>query len=80
MSAHGNQVGTHTEAIESPLPTANLADKKINGLKPDKDLVESWDKKVPGFGIRVSPKGRGHYASICRCGATKVWPLSGCIA
>jgi integrase len=40
------------------MPTANLTDRKIASLKPDKDLVEWWDEKTPGFGIRVSPKGK----------------------
>jgi hypothetical protein len=40
------------------LPTANLTDRKIDSLKPGKEIVEWWDKKVPGFGIRVSPKGK----------------------
>jgi integrase len=40
------------------MPTANLTDRKIDSLKPGKDLVEWWDEKTPGFGIRVSPKGK----------------------
>jgi len=40
------------------MPTANLTDRKIASLKAEKDLVEWWDEKTPGFGIRVSPKGK----------------------
>jgi hypothetical protein len=40
------------------MPTDNLTDRKIDSLKPGTDIVEWWDKKVPGFGIRVSPKGK----------------------
>lgn len=40
------------------MPTAILTDRKIDSLKPGKEIVEWWDKKVPGFGIRVSPKGK----------------------
>jgi len=40
------------------IPTAILTDRKIDSLKPGKEIVEWWDKKVPGFGIRVSPKGK----------------------
>jgi integrase len=40
------------------MPTANLNDRKIASLKPQKELVEWWDEKTPGFGIRVSPKGK----------------------
>jgi integrase len=40
------------------MPTANLTDRKIASLKAAKDLVECWDEKTPGFGIRVSPKGK----------------------
>jgi integrase len=40
------------------MPTANLTDRKIASLKPGKGLVEWWDEKTPGFGIRVSPKGK----------------------
>ena len=40
------------------MPTVNLTDRKIASLKPGKDLVEWWDNSTPGFGIRVSPKGK----------------------
>jgi len=40
------------------MPTANLTDRKIASLKPGKELVEWWDEGTPGFGIRVSPKGK----------------------
>jgi integrase len=43
---------------EVAMPSANLTDRKIASLKPAKVLVECWDKKTPGFGIRVSPEGR----------------------
>jgi integrase len=40
------------------MPTANLTDRKIASLKSGNELVEWWDKSTPGFGIRVSPKGK----------------------
>ena len=40
------------------MPTANLTDRKIDSLKPEKELVEWWDTKTPGFGIRISPRGK----------------------
>ena len=40
------------------MPTANLTDRKIASLKPEKNLIEWWDEKIPGFGVRVSPKGK----------------------
>jgi len=40
------------------MPTANLTDRKIASLKPENELVEWWDESTPGFGIRVSPKGK----------------------
>ena len=40
------------------MPTASLTDRKIDSLKPGKGLVEWWDENTPGFGIRVSPKGK----------------------
>jgi integrase len=43
---------------ETLMPTANLTDRKIASLKPAIELIEWWDKSTPGFGIRVSPKGR----------------------
>ena len=39
------------------MPTANLTDRKIASLKPGNALIEWWDEKTPGFGIRVSPEG-----------------------
>ncbi len=35
----------------------NLTDKKVASLRPKSELVEYWDAKTPGFGIRVSPRG-----------------------
>jgi len=40
------------------MPTANLTDRKIASLKPGNELVEWWDEKTPGFGIRISLKGK----------------------
>jgi len=40
------------------MPAAILTDRKIDSLKPGKKIVEWWDKKVQGIGIRVSPKGK----------------------
>src|SRR5881397_1579290 len=40
------------------MPTANLTDRKVASLKSEDRLVEWWDEKTPGFGIRVSPKGK----------------------
>jgi hypothetical protein len=39
------------------MPTANLTDRKVASLKAG-DPEEWWDEKVPGFGIRVSSKGK----------------------
>lgn len=39
------------------MPTVNLTDRKIASLKPKEVLIEYWDEKTPGFGIRVSPEG-----------------------
>jgi hypothetical protein len=39
------------------MPTANLTDRKVASLKA-RDPEERWDEKVPGFGIRVSAKGK----------------------
>ncbi len=40
------------------MPTANLTDRKIASLKPGNELTEWFDESTPGFGIRVSPKGK----------------------
>jgi integrase len=40
------------------MPIANFTDRMILGLKPQNKLTEWWDKKIPEFGIRVSPKGK----------------------
>jgi integrase len=40
------------------MPKANLTDRLIASIKPGTELVEWWDKSTPGFGIRVSPKGK----------------------
>jgi len=40
------------------MPTANLTDRKIDSLRPSGHLVEWWDERTPGFGIRVSSKGK----------------------
>jgi len=39
------------------MPTASLTDRKIDSLKSGIETVEGWDKKIPGFGVRVSPEG-----------------------
>ena len=40
------------------MPSTNLTDRMIASLKAEKDLIEWWDEKTPGFGIRSSPKGK----------------------
>jgi hypothetical protein len=40
------------------MPTANLTDRKIANLKPGNEPVEWRNESTPGFGIRVSPKGK----------------------
>jgi integrase len=39
------------------MPTASLTDRKIDSLKPGKQLNQWFDKKVVGFGIRISQEG-----------------------
>ncbi len=39
------------------MPTTNLTDRKIASLHPMDYLIEYWDKKTPGFGIRISTEG-----------------------
>jgi hypothetical protein len=40
------------------MPRANITDRMLTSLKPARELVEWWDKSTPGFGIRVTPKGK----------------------
>lgn len=40
------------------MPSANLTDRKVATSKPKRDLYILWDSKTPGFGVRVSPKGK----------------------
>jgi integrase len=39
------------------MPTVNLTDRKIASLRPKEHLIAFFDKKTPGFGIRISTEG-----------------------
>jgi len=40
------------------MPKTNFTDRMIAGLKPKRLMIEYWDAKTPGFGLRVSPEGK----------------------
>ncbi len=45
-----------------------LTDVKIKKLQPSDKQYEKWDKKVPGFGVRVSPSGTKSFQLLYRVG------------
>jgi len=39
------------------MPKAKLTERKLKSLEPSDDREDFWDKKLPGFGVRVSTEG-----------------------
>ncbi len=58
LSLSGTKLEPNIKIEELAMPTANLTDRKIASLKPGNELTEWFDESTPGFGIRVSPKGK----------------------
>src|SRR4051794_13354180 len=40
------------------MPRRNLTKRVIDGLSPTSKEAVYWDDRLPGFGIKVTPKGR----------------------
>src|SRR6266480_3658862 len=48
------------------MPTVRLTKSSIDALKPtDKEIVY-WDQGLPGFGVKVTPKGRKVFIVLYR--------------
>src|SRR5688572_30456457 len=48
------------------MPTITLNDRAVAGLKPQPGQIDYFDRALPGFGVRVSPKGRKTYVLLHR--------------
>ena len=58
------QVADHT----SSMPTIRLSKSVIDGLTPGPTDIVYWDATLPGFGIKVTPRGRKVFIVLYRTG------------
>jgi len=55
------------------MPTLKLTQAAVNNLKPPpRGRVEIWDSQLPGFGLRISDKGRKTWQAFYRVGGKMV--------
>ena len=55
------------------MPTLKLTQAAVNNLKPPPSgRVEIWDSQLPGFGLRISDKGRKTWQAFYRVGGKMV--------
>lgn len=50
------------------LPTTRLSKSVIDALQPAPKDIVYWDETLPGFGVKVTPKGRKVFAALYRTG------------
>jgi len=50
------------------MPRINLTAKKFESLKPEAERIEYWDDSLPGFGVRITPKGEKTFCIMYRLG------------
>lgn len=50
------------------MPKVNLTVKKLESLKPKSTRIEYWDTSLPGFGVRITPKGDKTFCLMYRIG------------
>jgi integrase len=53
------------------MPKINLNVKKLEGLKPDTERIDYWDKSLPGFVLRITPDGTKTFSVMYRIGGRR---------
>src|SRR5437016_2932882 len=57
------------------MPEQRITKRVVDSLKPQAREFAVWDRKLPGFGVRVRPTGAMSYVVVYRAGAGRGAPV-----